>query len=61
MEYLDQDSTSPSTKAILFPLSSKKDIDKILFYKIGRYKTLLKWTLLPDSNFIEAWPIPLIG
>jgi hypothetical protein len=42
LESLDQDSTSPSTKDILFPLSSKKDIDKILFYKIGRYKTLLK-------------------
>jgi len=42
LESLDQDNTSPSAKAIIFPLSSKNEIDKILFYKPGTYNTLLK-------------------
>jgi hypothetical protein len=42
LESLDHDSTSPFTKAILFPVSSKKEIDTIFFYKPGTNNTLLK-------------------
>jgi hypothetical protein len=42
LESLDQDSTSPSTKANLFPFSYRKDIDTKLFSKTSTYKTLLK-------------------
>jgi hypothetical protein len=42
LESLDQDSTSPSTKAILFTMSSRKDIDTRFFSKPGTYKTFLK-------------------
>jgi hypothetical protein len=42
LESLDQASTSPSTKTILFPFYSKKEIDTRFFSKLGTYKTLLK-------------------
>jgi hypothetical protein len=42
LESLDQDNDFPSTKAIMFPLSSRKDMDTIFFYKPGTYKTFLK-------------------
>jgi hypothetical protein len=42
MESLCQDNTFPSTKAILFPLSSRQDMGTRFFSKPGTYKTLLK-------------------
>jgi hypothetical protein len=42
LESLCQDNTFPSTKAIMFPLSSKQDMDTRFFSKPGTYKTLLK-------------------
>jgi hypothetical protein len=54
LESLDQDSTSPCTKAMLFPLSSRKDMDTRFFSKLGTYNTLLKWTLLPNLNLRDT-------
>ena len=48
LESLDQDSTSPSTKAILFPLSSRKDID--VTSRSGALSELILWGHLLASD-----------